>query len=113
MKEAEGTALLLERFTEAGYRIASNVWFREDGVEVELDGWDAEARVGYEYITAEAGDGAQFDAKTLARLEERMHRGELHVLLVDEHEAVTRDALDAAARGFLAELVSARRAGTP
>ncbi len=104
MRETEGTALLLARFGEAGYAIAENFHFHEGDIEVDLDGWDAAARVGYEYLTAEAGDFAQFDPATLARFEGRMAKGELFVLLVDEHEAVTAEALDAAARGFLAEL---------
>lgn len=110
MTEAEGTALLLARFTEAGYAIAPNFHFHEDDVEVDLDGWDAAARVGYEYITREAGDDRQFDPATLSRFEARMMKGELFVLLIDEHEAVTAESLDAAARGFLAA-VAERRAG--
>lgn len=110
MTEADGCALLLSRFTEAGYTIVPGFHFHEGDIEVDLDGWDASARVGYEYITREAGDDRQFDPPTLERFEQRMERGELFVLLVDEHEAITRDALDAAARGFLAEL-AARRGG--
>jgi hypothetical protein len=104
VREAEGTALLRARFTEAGYTIAENFHFHEGDVEVDLDGWDAAARVGYEYLTEEAGDFKQFDAATLARFEARMAKGELFVLLVDEHEAITAEALEAAAHGFLAEL---------
>jgi hypothetical protein len=110
VKEAEGTALLLARFTEAGYSIAPNFHFEEDAISVDLDGWDAAARVGYEYITAEAGDTRQFDPPTLARFEEKMEKGDLFVLLIDEHEAVTAESLDAAARGFLAALAE-RKAG--
>jgi hypothetical protein len=108
--EADGCALLFSRFTEAGYAIVPNYHFREGDIEVDLDGWDAAARVGYEYITREAGDHRQFDPPTLARFEQRMERGELFVLLVDEDEAVTAEALEAAAKGFLAEL-AARRGG--
>ena len=109
MTEAEGTALLLALFTEAGFHIAPNFHFHEGEIEVDLDGWDAGARVGYEYLTQEAGDARQFDAATQVRFEERIEKGELYVLIIDEHDAVTRDALDAAARGFLAE-VKGRRA---
>jgi hypothetical protein len=112
VKEADGTALLLARFTEAGYAIAENCRFHEGDIDVELDGWDAARRVGYEYITLEAHDERQFDAATLARFEARMHDGELFVLLVDEHDAVTAEALDLAARAFLAE-VARVRGGAP
>ena len=110
MTEAEGTALLHARFTEAGYAITPDFHFAEGEISVDLDGWDAAARVGYEYITQEAGDDRQFDAATLARFEARMEKGELFVLLVDEHEAVTAPQLDAAARGFLG-MLAARRGG--
>ena len=112
MTEAEGTALLLTRFTEAGYTMVPNFHFQEDDISVDLDGWDAAARVGYEYITAEAGDARQFDPATLARFEALMTKGELFVLLIDEHEAVTAESLDAAARGFLAALAE-RKGATP
>ncbi len=111
MTEAEGCALLLARFTEAGFTVASNFHFHEDGIDVDLDGWDAAARVGFEYITREAGDDRQFDPETLGRFEARMEKGELYVLLVDEREAVTAEALDAAARAFLAEVGKRAPAG--
>lgn len=112
MTEAQGRALLHGLFTEAGYAIVEDFRFDEDGVAVDLDGWDAAARVGYEYITREAGDDKQFDEATLSRFEERMDRGELFVLLVDETAAVTESALAEAGRGFLAELASRKGAAS-
>jgi hypothetical protein len=38
-----------------------------------------------------------------------MEKGDLFVLLIDEHDAVTKEALSSAADGFLAEL--AKRSG--
>lgn len=114
--ENEGCALLLAKFTEAGFAIAPDFPFREGDIAVDLDGWDETARVGYEYITREAGDHRQFDAATLGRFEARVARGELHVLLVDETEAVTASALAAAADGFLArvaQLAPLRSGATP
>lgn len=104
MTEADGCALLLRAFTSKGLAIQERFAFREDGVEVELDGWDPARRVGYEYITTEAGDRFEFTADTIAKLEARMANGELYVLLVDEHDAEGEPALAAAAEGFLAEL---------
>jgi hypothetical protein len=110
VKEADGTALLLALFTAAGYAITQNHHFHEGDIEVDLDGWDPSARVGYEYITQEAGDYVQFTPATLGLFEARMEQGELFVLLIDDHEAVTAPSLEAAAKSFLAELAS-RRAG--
>jgi hypothetical protein len=108
VNEAEGNAILFARFVEAGYSIVKDFHFDENGIVVDLDGWDPAARVGYEYITAEAGDDLQFDAATLERFEQRMEKGELAVLLVDEHEAVTEEALERAAKGFLAAIATRR-----
>ena len=107
MNEREGRAVLLERFRAAGVEIVEDVWIEVDGapqVKVELDGWDAAKKVGYEYVTTEAGDRVQFDARAIAALEGAMTRGELFVLLIDEHEAVEDRELQHAADGFLAAL---------
>ena len=110
MTEAEGCAVLHAAFTSAGYAIRERFVFREEGVEVELDGWDEARRVGYEYITDEAGDRAEFTPRSVAALEARMARGELHVLLVDEHDADGESDLRAAASAFLRELRDRRGA---
>lgn len=110
MTEDEGKNLLRACFTEAGYAIEPDFHFREGDVEVDLDGWDPSARVGYEYITESAGDHLQFDARTLDAFERRIAKGELFVLLVDEHDAVTADALRAGANAFLAEVRKQRGA---
>jgi hypothetical protein len=109
MKEAEGCAFLTERFTSAGFTILCNVQMEIAGTVVNLDGWDAEKRVGFEYITKEAGDDAEFTPEVLRAFEEKMRAGELHVFLIDEvaTEAELREAADA----FLSEL--AKRKGAP
>jgi hypothetical protein len=109
LTESEGCALLHARFTDAGYHIVANFQFKEGDIEVDLDGWDASARVGYEYVTQEASDRLQFTPTALASFEARMAKDELFVLLVDETEAVTPDALDAFATSFLAEVAKRKQ----
>ena len=104
MTEREGCAILKAVFTDAGYAIAENVTVYEEGITVELDGWDEKARVGYEFITLEAHDDLEFTDETLASLELRTMAGELYVFLIDEHDALTEDALREAAGSFLKEL---------
>ncbi|MCC6648102.1 MAG: hypothetical protein IT374_21350 [Polyangiaceae bacterium] len=108
MTEAEGAAHLKAIFEAEGYRIAERFALDEDGVFVELDGWDATARVGYEYITSEAGDRLEFTPGAIAALEARMARRELFVFLVDEHDVDGEAALSSAAREFLARVASLR-----
>lgn len=103
MTEQDGGALLKEAFEKAGLAITENHPLDEDGLSVVLDGFDPARRVGYELITTEAGDRAEFGAEVVARLEARIARGELWLLLVDERE-VTEAGLRLAAERFLARL---------
>ena len=105
MNERSGTALLKRRFEAAGLQIAENVPFDEGGVRFQVDGWDAARRVGYEYVTTEAGDREELPPEVLAALDERMARGELCLLIVDELDAPEEGLLERAASGFLDELV--------
>jgi len=104
VEERAACAQLKRRFEAAGFRIQEHQAFDEDGVRFEIDGFDAERRVGYEYITQEAGDGWDVDDDVIAALAERRKRGELHVLVIDEADAPDADALDRAIDGFLGEL---------
>ena len=103
MTEQDGGALLKEAFEQAGLTIAEDYRLDEDGLSVVLDGFDAGRRVGYEFITTEAGDRAEFGPEVLARLEARIGRGELFLLLLDERE-VDEAGLRFAADRFLARL---------
>lgn len=104
MEERAACAQLKKRFEAAGFRIQENQTFDEDGVRFDIDGFDAERRVGYEYVTREAGDGWDVDDDVIAELAERRKRGELHVLVVDEGDAPNAATLDAAIDEFLGEL---------
>lgn len=108
LTELEGCMLLRGAFEAAGLSIVDNFSFDEEGVQVELDGFDPGLRVGYEYITTEAGDREQFTPPVIAALESRMARGELFVLLIDE-TSCSREMLARAAEGFLARLRSEGR----
>ena len=106
MEERSACAQLKRRFEAAGFHIKENQRFDEDGVWFEIDGFDAARRVGYEYLTKEAGDGWDVDGNVIARLAERHKRGELHVLVVDEADAPDAASLDQAIDAFLGELAA-------
>jgi hypothetical protein len=101
MDERNACALLKQRFEAAGFKIEENRPFEEEGVAFEIDGFDPEARVGYEYISAEAGDSWDVDGDVQAALEARRKKGEVHILFVDEADAAE---LGARADAFLAAL---------
>ncbi|HEY4222378.1 MAG TPA: hypothetical protein VGO62_13580 [Myxococcota bacterium] len=110
LTEIEGTDVLARAFAARGYSIARDVPFDEAGVTCTLDGWDAGARVGFEYLTRDAGDHEDLTADELGRLWARMERGELYVFLVDERDVESAAELESAAGQFLDE-VKKRRGG--
>jgi hypothetical protein len=104
MEERKACAQLRARFEAAGFTIQENRTFDEAGVRFEMDGFDPKHRVGYEYVTGEAGDGWDVDDTVIAALAERRKKGELHVLVVDEAAAPDAAALDRAIETFFTEL---------
>jgi hypothetical protein len=104
MTERDACAHLKQRFEAAGYAIAENFAFDEDGVTFSMDGFDADKRVGYEFVSEEAGDGWDVDDSVKATLAERMDDGDLFVLVIDEGEVADQAALDVKIDGFLAAL---------
>ncbi|MFN7974387.1 MAG: hypothetical protein U0166_18895 [Acidobacteriota bacterium] len=104
MDERSGTTLLRRHFEAVGLAIEEGYRFQAEGIDLSLDGFDPARRVGYEYVTTEAGDRAELTPGVVARLEEMMQRGELYVLLLDEREAVSEHDLSRAADLFLGEL---------
>jgi hypothetical protein len=104
MTEADACALLKARFQKAGYKIVENVAFDENGVTFDVDGFDAAKRVGYEYVTEEAGDTWDVDSDVVAALEARRYAGELFILVVGEADAPDAAALGRAADLFLGQL---------
>ena len=93
--------MLKRRFTAAGLAIQEHYDLREGAVTFHVDGFDPQRRIGYEYITTAAGDREEITPELVAALEERMGRGELFILLVDEAESPGEETLIRAADHFL------------
>lgn len=77
LSEADGRTVLKEAFESQGYAIQVNYSLDVGGVRVELDGYDPEARVGYEYITSQDGLSAE-------ELEQLMEQRHCELFLIDE-----------------------------
>jgi hypothetical protein len=101
VNEREGSALLRTIFERAGCVIVEGVKKRFDAGEVSLDGWDEARRVGFEFITTEAGDRAEFTIPVLEEIEARMHRSEFFLFLIDEATISDHATLERAATRFL------------
>lgn len=76
---------------------------------IRLDGFDAERKIGFEYLSHEANDRAELTCDVIAELEAKMQRGELYVLLIDEDEVDSAATLERAAQHFLSVLRSRGR----
>ena len=113
MTEHDACALLKARFEAAGYTIAENQPFDEDGIHFEIDGFDADARVGYEYVTDEAGDTWDVDDGVVAALATKLREGTLAVLVIGENDAPDAASLARAADTFLASLEKPKPAKKP
>ncbi len=106
LDERTGAACLKERFTKAGYAIEENFPYDVDGATIYLDGYDPEQKVGYEFLTTEAGDRQELTPEIIALLEARAEDGKAWILLVDEVDAPEVTDLAFAADRFLEQVAS-------
>ena len=51
LSEDKARAVIEEVFARAGVQLAKDTGFHRPGVDVELDGYDAQRRIGYEWVT--------------------------------------------------------------
>ena len=107
LSEDDGCDLLARVFRSRGYAIKRNVRFRGYDVEFRVDGWDAKARVGFEFLSSEAHDHDDLSLGEFKRLMAAQQRGELAIFIVDESEQLTAPDLTAAAEEFLDEVAAA------
>lgn len=112
LSELEGCDLLARLFTARGYKLSRNVIFREYGVTFHIDGWDAAARVGFEFLTSEDDDHDDLTLEGYKTLMAAQQRGELSLFILDEVETLSAAELTATAHEFLDEVAAAARART-
>lgn len=110
VSEAEGCKLLARLFRGRGYAIKRNVPFNEYGVSFDIDGWDAAARVGFEFMSSEQEDHVDLSLAEFKTLMDAQQRGELALFILDEVEELTVKSLSRAATAFLDELQARRPA---
>jgi hypothetical protein len=110
ISETEACDLLTRLFRARGYAIARNVQFREYGVEFHIDGWDAKARVGFEFHSSEDDDHDDLTLTEYNALTTAQRRGDLSLFVIDEVEPVSKAALAAEANEFLDEVAAATQA---
>ncbi len=108
LTESQGCAVLKESFQAAGYDIHDNYRFSEGTIQFSVDGYDPGTRVGFEFITTEAGDRVELSPEMIGQIEKRIAQGELFILLVDEYDVESEAELRTHAERFL-EMVAVHR----
>jgi hypothetical protein len=110
LSETEGCDLLTRLFRSRGYSITRNLPFREYGVDFHIDGWDAKARVGFEFLTSEDEDHDDLSLAEYKVLSDAQQRGELALFIIDEVEPLSAADLTSQAEEFLDEVAEAVQA---
>ena len=110
VSEFDGCDVLARLFRARGYDIKRNLVFREYGVEFHIDGWDAKARVGFEFLTGEDDDHDDLTLEEYKILCDAQRRGDLSLFIIDEVEPLSEKELVAEAHEFLDEVAAAARA---
>jgi len=110
LSETQGCDLLARLFRSRGYSIVRNIPFREYGVEFHIDGWDAVARVGFEFLSSEDEDHDDLSLAEYKALMMAQQRGELSLFVIDEVEPISAADLADTANDFLDEVARAAKA---
>lgn len=110
LSETKACDLLARLFRGRGYKITRNIVFREYGVSFHIDGWDAKARVGFEFLSSEDEDHDDLTLREYQTLMAAQQRGELALLILDEVEPLSVTDLQGMANEFLDEVAAAATA---
>lgn len=102
--EESGRRILRRAFSDAGYQIEEDYPLQIAGTVILIDGYDSVRRVGYEYVTTEAGDRRNIDERVLTELNRMNRQRLLHILLLDERFIESEEELAYACDAYLEEL---------
>ncbi|MFN5756283.1 MAG: hypothetical protein ACK54F_14075 [Planctomycetia bacterium] len=110
LSETKACDLLARLFRARGYTIARNLMFHEHGVSFHIDGWDAKARVGFEFLTSEDDDHDDLSLVEYQAIMGAQQRGDLALFIIDEVEPLSASELADTANEFLDAVEEALRA---
>ncbi len=110
LSETKACELIARLFKARGYSIARNLMFHEYGVSFHIDGWDAKARIGFEFLTSEDDDHDDLSLAEYKALMDAQQRGEVSLFIIDEVEPLSAADLTATVHEFLDEVAQAAQA---
>ncbi len=103
--ESLARELIARSMSKAGYVLESDYAFSHGDLLVNLDGFDAAKRVGFQYIShADADVVTDVDTDVEAQLQELAKSGVVHVLVIHDHHATTSEKVVQQVEAFLAKL---------
>lgn len=104
--EALARELIARRMTQEGYKLEEDFAYSRGDLLVNLDGFDVERSVGFQYIShADADVVTDVDNGVEAQLRELSEKGVVHVLIIHDHDATTADVVVERVEAFLARLL--------
>ena len=94
LPEALAREIINRRFVESGYRMQPDYRFSHGDTLVTLDGFDAERKVGFQYLSHGDQDVVtDHDVNTSRVLDQLARSGEAWILVIHDGEAPSREAL--------------------
>lgn len=106
--ESLARELIFRRMAKDGYQLTHDYAFSHEDLLVTLDGFDAERKVGFQYVShADADVVTDVDHSVEDKLRDLSVRGNVHILVIHDHDATTADIVLERVESFLATLPSA------
>ena len=103
--ESLARELIARRMAKAGFDLVSDYAFSHGDLLVNLDGFDTERMVGFQYIShADADVVTDVDTDVEEKLQELAKAGVVQVLVIHDHIATTADVVVEHVEAFLAAL---------
>ena len=103
--ESLARELIARRMAKEGFNLQEDYAYSRGDLLVNLDGFDVERSVGFQYIShADADVVTDVDNAVEDQLQELAHKGVAYVLVIHDHDATTADVVVERVEAFLARL---------
>ena len=103
--ESLARELIARRMTKEGFNLQADFAYSRGDLLVNLDGFDVERSVGFQYIShADADVVTDVDTAVEAQLQELAQQGLVHILVIHDHDATTADVVVEKVESFLSSL---------
>tara|TARA_R110002096_G_scaffold350395_2_gene543464 strand:+ start:36450 stop:36995 length:546 start_codon:yes stop_codon:yes gene_type:complete len=99
--------LIVRRMAKSGIQLQADYAFSYDDLMLHLDGFDPNARIGYQYISHAGADVVtDFDSSAEQRLAQLGAQGIVHILVIHDHQAPDTEEVLRRVEAFLSRYES-------